>query len=569
VAAFHAANLGRDQASYQGNMAAAEESKAEAIIRHLEVPEGGAIKDLGAGTGGVAEILARHFSRATVYAQDISEELLAASEAGRRLSIPVYGDARQRLFSPGSLDAVVSSTCFHEIRSFGGLDGVREALAASFEELVSGGMIVIRDMVVPDRDGEVYLRLPDDDGRAVEPVRGMSEKRDYAALSTLSLFKQFHADFAGGEAFEYQLETVAGQSYVVVPAEWAYEFYMRKDYRRNYANEIHEKYGPWRANEAVALFKDAGFEAVEVHQETNSWIVENRLRGKVALFVKSTGGELEELPFFPTHATIVARKPGAALPHGRVPPRLEAERSYPNLLAQMRLDPEAGELTVAEHTFKVEPHSALHGTKRSVFYLSDYPELVLKVPRLDGRNAHNCFKAMAQTIARQEVLAEYDVPSLATVDYDRAGPPDRYLLQERLPAGARCAADLILRGELTERDVQQLASIVNRFELAKQYQLDTNPYNWYRVLNREGQSRMVYADGKVYRYEAAWRFGNVGLLQWLLPELIPGPSESVATRCAQIPLARTVRDTARWWNDQQPGVLWWKRHLDSGLWPGE
>ena len=143
-------------------------------------------------------------------------ELLAATEAQRRLCVPVYGDARQRLFTPGSLDAVVSSTCFHEIRSFGGLDAVRESLAVAHEELARGGMIVIRDMVVPAMRGEVYLLLPDDDGRSLEPVPGAGSGLDYAALSTLSLFKHLHADFAGGGAFDYRIETVAGQSYVVL-----------------------------------------------------------------------------------------------------------------------------------------------------------------------------------------------------------------------------------------------------------------------------------------------------------------------------------------------------------------
>jgi len=560
---FETANTGRDLTLYQKSLNAADLAKAHAIIPHLEVPEGGYVKDIGSGTGCVTEIVARHFSRSVVYGVDRSHELLDVSERERMLMRPVYGNACEQIFSVNFLHAAYSSTCFHEIFSFEGSEGVKRALEAVFEELRPGGVLVIRDMVIPSDSSPVYMFLPKDDGK---PATNNSDAIDYERLSTFELFLQFHKDFRGGEAFSYSVEQVDGKDYLLLSPEWAYEFYMRKDYRRNYNNEIHEKYGPWTNEAAQSLLNELGFVAIEAHSETNQWIVENRLEGQIGLFRKNESNQMEALPFFPTHLTLVARKPGEPDTGVDSDPELSLFDARA-ALQEVQIDKREGVLRVGDKRFSIDAEVALQGTKRMVFYRSDEPDRVVKVPRVDGENAHNCFKAMLQTIERQNVLDEYGVPHLPVLDYDRDGPPYRYLEQKRLPENARCAADLILNGEITEGDVKQMAKIVNEFELKRQWQLDTNPYNWYRVQGANGENVMTYADGKVYIYDERWAFPRKGLLQWLIPELLPGKTEDVTERCAAIPGEALADNTESWLDLQSDPVKWWLKHLDPLVWP--
>jgi len=558
---FKDANIGRDQSLYQSSLNAPDLFKAHAIIPHLEVPEGGSLKDIGSGTGRVTEILAHHFSRARVYGLDLSHELLEVAERDRMLMHPVYGNACEQLFPDNSLDATCSSTCIHEILSFEGRTGLQRAMEVTFRELKPGGVLVIRDMVIPDGAEPVYLYLPDDDRR--QPSSSDKELlSEVEQLSTLELFKKFHRDFGGGAAFDYVIESVEGREFIKVAPEWAYEFYMRKDYRRNYQNEIHEKYGPWTAAQAHHLLEDTGFCDISLHVEHNEWIIQNRLEGQVSLHQPDRHGILQKIPFPPTHLTIVARKPDA--PAKRASLASFSLFDAREAIKDVQINREQGVLAVGNVRFSIDPDIA-QGTKRTVFYRRDPAGTVIKIPRVDSENPHNAFKAMYQTIERQQVLTEYGVPHLKIVDYDRSGPPYRFIEQERLPENARCAADLILSGELEESDVQQIAELVNRFELEGVWQLDTNPYNWYRLTEPSGETRMVYADGKVYPYDEEWAFTRKGLLQWLMPELLPGPSNELEHRCAQIPRDLLSRDTALWWNSERPMVNWWRNFLDRRL----
>jgi hypothetical protein len=472
---------------------------------------------------------------------------------------PVYGNACEQNFPDGSLDAAYSTTCMHEILSFQGPAGLRRALEVTFRELRSGVFVIV-DMVIPDETEPVFMLLPDGDDKSASLTDTLSEIEQ---LSTFELFKRFHRDFRGGDSFDYVTESIDGKNYIKLAPEWAYEFYMRKDYRRNYHNEIHEKYAPWTAAQARQLLQDAGFVDIELHPSHNVWIIKNRLEGQISLHRRNEHGTLEAIEFPPTHLTIVAHKRGAPS-QVNTPNSLslfEAKVAIKNVL----IDREHGVLNVGDTEFKIDTDRISQGTKRSVFYRNDPAGTVIKIPRVDSTNPHNAFKAMFQSIERQHVLIQYDVPHLEIVDFDRNGPPYRYLEQRQLPDYARCAADLILTGELTETDVQQMAQIINRFELEGRWQLDTNPYNWFRVNEASEQTQMIYADGKVYLYDEQWAFTRKGLLQWLLPELLPGPSSAVEHQCAFIPREVLSDDIALWWNAERPMVGWWRKYLDPEL----
>jgi hypothetical protein len=109
-----------------------------------------------------------------------------------------------------------------------------------------------------------------------------------------------------------------------------------------------------------------------------------------------------------------------------------------------------------------------------------------------------------------------------------------------------------------------MAGYINTFELGKAWQLDTNPFNWYRVINEKGESHMTYIDGKVYKYDEDWEFKRIGLLQWLKPDYVT----NLANRTVHIPRAKEYDELVRTWTqNQDEQASWWKQYLHSKLQP--
>ncbi len=562
------ANDGRDYSIYARAMDAAEDAKALDIFPHIDVAEGATILDLGAGTAALSERAARFFSRAQVIAQDISHELLEIADHRRALIKLLFGNALDQVLPDNSIDAAICSSCGHEIESFCGPGSMLSVLSVILKELKPGGRFVVRDFIKPDLQGEILMEIVGEDLFAAQAsVASISGAPDYPKRSAAELFFLFHREFRGGGAFDYSIEQRGDRSFIRLPAEWAYEFYMRKDYVANWHNEISEKYSYWTAKEAELSFRAAGFADVKVIPHRNAWLVDNRLTGKIALFRGTGSSELEALPFFDTHMVVIGAKPGSTNTQSS-----SAELhvvDYDRMLASISIDRGARTLRIGERTFPLSEESGVIGSKREVFYLKpdDGVRRVLKIPRTNGLNTHNCFKAMQQTIERQGILEHYKVPHLKVLDFDRSGPPYRYLLQEALPPGARSAAELLRNGELSERDVAQMAAIVNRFELEKRWQLDTNPFNWFRVTKDSGETEMVYADGKVYKFDERWAFARVGLLQWIDPNYVSLARDN----CAVIPSAASASKLHAWWGGSESGASdlhfnrelaeLWRKHL--------
>ena len=257
---------------------------------------------------------------------------------------------------------------------------------------------------------------------------------------------------------------------------------------------------------------------------------------------------------------LVGEKPGNLFPPSSENSDILPSINYEAIIQEIEVF--SDHIKIGQKTFPIRPNMELSGSKRDVYICSD-ENSVLKVPRSDSLNAHSSFKAMFQTITRKNILEEYDVPSLKILDWDRTGPPYRYLTQERVSQNSVCAANLLQSHALTEIDIQQMAEIVNRFEQRKEYQLDTNPFNWYRVQNADGTTQMTYVDGKVYLYASEWSFAKVGLLQWILPEL----TSDVSHRSATIPKVTLVENPKAWWDLQKPLPQWWSKHLLKELQP--
>ena len=197
------------------------------------------------------------------------------------------------------------------------------------------------------------------------------------------------------------------------------------------------------------------------------------------------------------------------------------------------------------------------GYHKQVFEIDN--NKVLKIIRKDSLNLNSAFLSFKQAIEYQHILKTHDVNYAEIIDFDNNGPPYCFLVQEKITEDGINVADLIKNQKLTESDIYQIAEIVNRFEIEKKWQIDTSPFNWFRVKNK-----IVYTDGSVYEYNDDWSFKQVGLLQWLDLKFISDTNK----QSTKIPLKVDSDKLAKDWeklNTQE--VIWWKKYLNPTLQP--
>jgi SAM-dependent methyltransferase len=513
----------------------------------------------------MAELAAQEFHGARVFALDISHELQERADDGRAVSGLVFGDAAEQNFPSGSVDVKYFSTSGHEIESFGGEGSMRKAVENTFRELAPGGRIIIRDFSKPSRKEPVYMRILSKVGIDKLPEGVQEGNIDYNLLSASALLRRFHEEFRGGGAFEFEKVNIDGEEYIKIDPEWAHEFYLRKDYTGNWRQEIKEKYTYWSAEEARQILEEEGYVNVRVISDPNEYIIKNRLEGKIDLH-ELKEGKLERIPFPATHMIVIGEKPTNALIENQSMAVGNQEMpaiDYKKIFATMKINEVDNTVQIDDKEY-IFSGSPIIGTKKIIFHLEGIPERVLKIVRSDTHNDHNAFKTVYQTIERQSVLEEMSTPHLKIIEHDPGDPPWRYVLQEALPEGSVSAAELIESGEISEEDVRQMAEVINRYEKGKEWQLDTNPFGWFRVAQEDGSTQMVYVSSKVYRYDERWEFKKIGLLQWIDPHYV----QNNQFFCAAIPRARDYEKMKEGWQEKgNQAIGWWKKYLDLSLQP--
>lgn len=569
VQAFTEANRGRDYGSYGFLMDAPSLEKAGAMFPHFgDLPEGAKIVDNGSGTGTLSELAASYFHGAKVIALDISHELMEQARNSRALVDLKFGDVAEQHFPDNSIDVHYFSTSGHEVESFGGAGRMAEAVRVKYRENKPGGKLIIRDFMKPSRTEPVLMELLSSDGTDNVEEATHNGILDYTLLSDRALFDRFHKEFGGGDAFDYEIVERDGREFIKLSPEWAHEFYLRKDYRKNWKQEIKEKYTYWNEEEARSILESAGYEAVQVIPNPNDFIITNRLKGKIGLYEEAASGELQEVELPSTHMVVTGSKPRQYVPDTDAEEAAihDTESLYSELKSTIHYDEANQVVSIGDLNFPVDPEfGRLEGSKKNVYRLAEDPSKVLKVVRTNALNDHALFKSMFQSVAREDVLDAYKVPHVRILEKDSEGPPYRYFIQEAAPENALSAAELIRDSALTEEDVKQMARMVNEFELKKEFQLDTNPFNWYRVPAPDGTATMLYVDGKVYPYDEVWDFKRVGLLQWISPEYVINlPSNS-----AGIPKALAYEALCKDWEETtDPVAQWWKKYLSPKIQPG-
>lgn len=572
-------NQGRDYSVYTWRMDAALENKVNRLIGEMRnIKDDMLIVDAGSGTGLVAQTIVerlRQIVNVRVVALDLSHEFYDASSDQPLIEL-AFGDAAEKNFLPDSVDIMYFSTSGHEVASFGGgPQRMTLAMENTFEQLKPGGQVIIRDFVLPENIGPILMELPQDDGIDVDE-NTLIEQINYSDLSTMAKFKRFHREFAGGGAFEYQIVRAEQKELVKLDAQWAYEFYMRKEYTGNWRNEINEKYGYWTMTQAMDILEDVGFIDVDVKPDPNEYMLTHWLEGKVQLYHQNEDGELQTLDFPATHMVISGVKPGDQEGEHQIDEKIDQFLDFQKVLDSIVIDldkgvivfkpwkvDQNGQIVGQEIEFEIDPQPLLVGRKHTLYQLKNDPNKIIKIPNADIINQYGYvemtsqFKAMMQTVSRQEILEKNGTNHLQIHQVDPFGPPYRFVVQDALPDNAICVADLIIAGRLSEMDIDQICQQVNIYESGVRYQLDTNPFAWYRVEDENGITSLIYASGKVYLYDERWQFAKIGLLQWTNSKYL----ENADYYFPMIPKKKEQLDFAAQWQSSDNYSVW-KQYLD-------
>ncbi|MGC3996442.1 MAG: class I SAM-dependent methyltransferase [Anaeromyxobacter sp.] len=294
---------GEAYARYLASMDASMRQKVALTAAHLICK--GRVADMGMGSGSGTLALAELYPDLEVIGVDLDPEMVALARARHvRPNLGfVQGDVAAPVFEDGSLDGLLDSSVLHHVTSFGGYrhEAAAEALAVQARALRPHGVLVIRDFVAPEDGGApVVLELPPDDGDATD---------DPATCSSAALLRRFAGEFrslssAPGFACEELPPRRDGWRRFRLSHRHAVEFLLRKDYRRDWVQEVKEEYTWCTQRGCEALLARLGLRLLASTPIRNPWIVAHRWEGRVAL----SDARGEPLPLPPTNYLAAAER---------------------------------------------------------------------------------------------------------------------------------------------------------------------------------------------------------------------------------------------------------------------
>lgn len=273
-----------DYAAYFAGMNKSMQQKVALTTAHF--PPRGTVADMGSGSGQATFDLAALYPGLDMVGVDINPKAveIAAKTLQRKNLRFVTGDIADPLFPAASLDGILNSSVLHHVTSFNGFSiaPVHRLLDNQVAELKPGGVLVIRDFVVPNGPELVDLELLEAD----TPALFLEFARTWKSSTSPVRFEQ-----RGEKTFRVSLRT-------------ATEFVLRKDYRDHWATELLEEYTYFTQQDFERAFTERGLRIVVSVPLFNPWIVAHRFAGKFRLW--SADGA--PLPFPPTNYLIVGEK---------------------------------------------------------------------------------------------------------------------------------------------------------------------------------------------------------------------------------------------------------------------
>ena len=293
-------------AAYEAYFAGMDRSMQQKVaLTTAYFPTRGRIADMGSGSGRGTYDLACLYQNLELFGVDINPVAVAHSaEHYQRPNLRyVVGDISERVFPEYSLDGILNSSVFHHVTTFNdySLGKVFTTLDNQVAQLAEGGVIIIRDFVIPNGPETILLDVPETDGVA---------QGNIPQLSTAGLFEVFARTFrssvnrTGPIPFSRRDAARPGFARYEVALRAAAEFVLRKDYRADWDTELIEEYTYLTQSQFESAFRERGLRIVVSMPIWNPWIVQNRFKGK--FFLSATDGEVLAYP--PTNYLIVGEK---------------------------------------------------------------------------------------------------------------------------------------------------------------------------------------------------------------------------------------------------------------------
>jgi hypothetical protein len=291
--------------AYFAGMDASMQQKVALTTPHF--PVRGRLADMGSGSGRGTYDLACLYHSLDLIGVDINPISVERSRAEFQHPNLSYetGDISEMVFPPESLDGILDSSVLHHVTSFNdfSVERVYLTLDRQVAQLKPGGVIVIRDFVIPDGPETVYLDLSAIDG---------ADSGTIAGLSSAALFEHFSQTWRssvnpdGPVPFRRHSSPRSGFIRYEVALRAATEFVLRKDYRADWATESLEEYTYLSQSQFESAFRTRGLRIVTSRPLWNPWIVRNRFEKKFYISDLADGA----LPFPPTNYLIVGEKIG-------------------------------------------------------------------------------------------------------------------------------------------------------------------------------------------------------------------------------------------------------------------
>jgi SAM-dependent methyltransferase len=295
-----------NQAAYEAYFAGMNSSMQQKVaLTTAHFPVRGRIADMGSGSGQGTYDLACLYDGLELIGVDINP--VAVELASTRFKRPNLsykpGDISQMVFPENSLDGILDSSVLHHVTSFNEFDVKRvlETFDNQVTQLKTGGVIIVRDFVIPDGPEQVYLDLPETDGK------DSGSKQDLSSAALFEVFAQTWRSSVnpnGTVPFTRSRSPREGFVRFEVTLRVAAEFVLRKDYRADWDTEVLEEYTYLSQSQFEEAFRSRGLRIVTSRPLWNPWIVQNRFKDKFYL----TDLNDRAVPYPPTNYLIVGEK---------------------------------------------------------------------------------------------------------------------------------------------------------------------------------------------------------------------------------------------------------------------
>lgn len=329
--------LDRDYSSYAYGMS----NNASMDLKYADIKDSvkqGKIVDEGCADAALLVRLSKDFPDSDLIGIELTTEFTARcmerQRAGEFGGTYVHFHQRnllEKVFQDNTIDTTICNSTTHELWSYADQEkSLIGYLKKKYDQTAVGGRLVIRDVVGPEgKDDEIYMKLNHTDGSNEDVFKKCSDRDSLSAhlegLSTAARFLRFAEEYLsnmrqkGNRTAESKIvfreEIVAGDKYFVLKLKDAVEFITKKDYVDNWDSELNEEFAYWSFSEWKKKLTEIGFLVLENPNDTkgysraytNSWIVDNRWKGKVKFFKKTEDG-LKAIDYPATNMVLIAEK---------------------------------------------------------------------------------------------------------------------------------------------------------------------------------------------------------------------------------------------------------------------